>query len=129
MNEPPRQPVEEIIVPEDAASLRLDRFLSLVFSDFSRSFLQRAIGEAKGEATRTSHMIKVVKALVMKKHGDMSAAKAEVEALASPEYRQALDEDAAATTHYETLRALREAAALKIETWRSEQANYRAMKI
>jgi len=89
----------------------------------------REIGEAKAETIRASHMIKVTKALAMKMHNEMSAAKAEVEAYASTEYLAALERDAFAAGEYEKLRALREAAALKIDTWRSEQANYRAMKI
>lgn len=89
----------------------------------------RNVGDAKGETVRTSHMLKVVKALQMKQHNDLSAAKAEVAALASDEYRQALEEDAAASAHYETLRALREAAAMNCEIWRSEQATYRGIKV
>jgi hypothetical protein len=89
----------------------------------------REIGEAKAETVRASHMLKVTKALVMKLNNEMSAAKAEVEAYASSDYLAALERDAIAAGEYEKLRALREAAALKIEAWRSEQANYRAMKI
>ncbi len=88
----------------------------------------REIGDAKGEVIRTAHMIKVVKALEMKKH-DGTAARAEAEALASDAYQKAILEDALAVAHYETLRALREAASATIETWRSEQANFRSMKI
>lgn len=89
----------------------------------------REIGEAKAECNRASSMLKVTKALVMKMHNEMSAAKAEVEAYASKEYAAALERDAVAAGEYEKLRALREAAALKIEAWRTESSNYRAMKI
>lgn len=89
----------------------------------------RDLGAAKAETVRASHMLKVVKALEMKKHNELSAAKAEVEALASDAYQQALNDDAEAAAHYETMRALREAATMQIETWRSEQANFRSMKI
>lgn len=89
----------------------------------------REIGQAKAEMMRTGHRLKVVKALVMKQHNDLSAAKAEVAALASDEYKKALEEDAAASAHYETLRALREAAAMNCEIWRSEQATHRGMKV
>jgi len=41
----------------------------------------------------------------------------------------AANEEAEAAGAFEKMRALREAAALKIEAWRSEQANYRSMKI
>jgi len=89
----------------------------------------REIGEAKAETVRASHMLKVTKALMMKLHNEMSAAKAEVEAYASSDYLAALERDATAAGEYERLRALREAAALKIEAWRTESSNYRAMKI
>lgn len=89
----------------------------------------REIGDAKGEMERCSHMLKVVKALKMKQHNEMTAAKAEVEAYSSQEYQDALTADAMACANYEKLRALREAAALRIEVWRTEAANYRAMKI
>ena len=89
----------------------------------------RELGEAKAESIRCDHMLRVTKALVMRRHNEMSAAKAEVEAYCSSEYEAALLEDAKAAGEYEKMRALREAASMKIETWRSEQANYRAMRI
>lgn len=87
------------------------------------------LGEAKAETIRASHMLKVVKALRMKHDNEKPVSHQEREALASEEYREALERDALAAGEYEKLRALREAAALKIETWRSEQANYRALRI
>ena len=87
------------------------------------------IGDAKAETIRASHMLKVVKALSMKVHNEKPISHQEREALASEEYRAALERDAVAAGEYEKMRALREAAALKIEAWRSEQANYRALKI
>lgn len=89
----------------------------------------KEIGDAKAEAVRASHMIKHVKAIAMKAHNDLPVSQQEREALASEAYRVALEDDAMAAGEYEKMRALREAAALKIETWRSEQANYRAMRI
>jgi hypothetical protein len=53
----------------------------------------------------------------------------EREALASDAYMNAMGNAAEAAGAYEHMRALREAAALKIEVWRSASANYRAMKI
>ncbi len=96
--------------------------------DFLRNNARR-IGDAKGEVIKCAHMLKVVKALEMKKHSELSAAKAEVEAVASEAYQRALIDDAMAAADYEMLRALREAAAMTIEIWRTEGANYRAMKI
>ena len=87
------------------------------------------IGEAKRRAVKADHMLKHIRALAMKHSGEQSAAAQEREALASVEYLTAIDDTAKAAGEYETMKALREAAALKIETWRSASANYRAMKI
>lgn len=88
-----------------------------------------AIGEAKREAVRAEHMLKHTKAMAMKLAGETSAAAQEREAFASEQYVAAIDRTANAAGKYEEMKALREAAALKIETWRSASANYRAMKI
>lgn len=87
------------------------------------------IGEAKRQAVLTAHMVRHVRALEMKKHSDMPVSAQEREALSSERYRDACLAEAEAAGAFETMRALREAAALKIEAWRSEQANYRSMKI
>jgi hypothetical protein len=88
-----------------------------------------AIGEAKRQAVLSEKMSKHVKALEMKKHNDMPVSAQEREACASDAYKRALYAEAEAAGEYEKMRALREAAALKIEAWRSEQANYRSLKI
>ena len=87
------------------------------------------MGDVKAETVRAGHMMKVVKALTMKEHNDKPVSHQEREALASPAYLAALERDAVAAGEYEKMRALREAAALKIETWRTESANYRSMKV
>lgn len=87
------------------------------------------IGEAKRRAVKADHMLKHVRALAMKHSGEQSAAAQEREALAGAEYLTAIDDTANAAGAYEKMKALREAAALKIEVWRSASANYRAMKI
>lgn len=97
----------------------------------ARTFLRnsaRELGRAKGECTRAGHMLKVTKALLMKKHNELSAAKAEVLALSSPEYLKALEADAKATAEYETLRSLREAALIDIEIYRTESATLRSIR-
>ena len=88
-----------------------------------------AIGEAKRQAVLTEKVCKHVKALEMKKHNQLPVSAQEREAYASDAYQRALYAEAAAAGDYEAMRALREAAALKIEAWRSEQANFRSMKI
>jgi hypothetical protein len=87
------------------------------------------IGAAKKDAYFSDGLVKHVKALAMKRHNDMPVSAQEREALASEEYRVALLEAAVAAGEYEKMRSLREAAASKIEVWRSASANYRAMKI
>jgi hypothetical protein len=86
------------------------------------------MGAAKERLVRAEHMLKHIKALEMKRH-DLPVSAQEREALASKAYREAIEEEAKAAGAYEVMRSLREAAALKIEAWRSEQANFRAMKI
>lgn len=89
----------------------------------------KQIGAAKEKSIRAGHMLKHVKALMMKQFNEMPVAAQQREAEASDAYRKALEADAIAAGEYETLKSLREAAALKIEVWRSEQANFRALKI
>lgn len=89
----------------------------------------RDLGLAKERTVRAGHMLKHVEALMMKASEEKSAEARKADARCSERWLKAVEEDAIAAGEYETLRALREAAALKIEAWRSEQANFRAMKI
>jgi hypothetical protein len=88
----------------------------------------QAIGAAKERMVLTSKMREHVLALEMKKH-DGSAAAQEREAKASDKYKEAIIDEAKAAGAYEYMRALREAAAAKIEAWRTEAANFRALTI
>lgn len=87
------------------------------------------IGAARAEMIRAAHMVKVTRALQIKRFNDLPVTRAEIEALASDTYLEALEADAVAAGEFEKLRALREAASMKIEAWRSEQATYRAMRV
>lgn len=87
------------------------------------------IGEAKALAVKTEKMVKHIKALVMKQHADLGIGAQEREAYASDIYCNAIDAEASAAGKYEKMKALREAAAMKIEAWRTASSNYRAMKI
>lgn len=87
------------------------------------------MGDAKEAAVLTDGMIKHVKALEMKKHNELPVSAQEREALASTAFLEALIKSAKAAGEYEKMKSLREAAAAKIEVWRSASANYRAMKI
>lgn len=89
----------------------------------------RELGSAKARMVKAGHMLKHIEALEYKLStaGSIEARKAE--ARTSDRYLAAITEDAEACGEYEMMRALREAAALKIESWRSEQATYRSMKL
>ncbi len=87
------------------------------------------MGKAKAEAVRAEHMLKHIKAMAMKLSGESAVSAQEREALASEQYVVAIDTTARAAGEYERLRALREAAALKIEAWRTASSNYRSMKL
>ena len=54
--------VDELTVGEETADLRLDKFLSLAFRDYSRSFLQRAIREGRvtlgGRSVKPRHLVR-----------------------------------------------------------------------
>lgn len=96
------------------------------------SFLRdnaRAIGDAKARAVRAGHMLRHIEALEFKLSDATSNDKRQADARSSDAYLEAINEDAMAAAEYEKMRALREAAAMKIEAWRTEQSNFRAMKI
>lgn len=88
-----------------------------------------ALGRAKARAIKAEHMVKHIEALEMKRSDAKSNDMKKADARISAAYLAAILEDAEAAGEYERLKAMREAAALKIEAWRSEQANYRAMKL
>ena len=80
-------------------------------------------------------MKKVVLALEKERHNELPLGRAEAKAYASRAYQAALAAAAAANRcvpctegDYERLKSLRQAAAIKIEVWRTANANYRAMK-
>jgi hypothetical protein len=89
----------------------------------------RDIGAAKARVVKAGHYIRHVEALEYKASTASSIEGRKNDARTAQAYLDAINEDAEAAGAYEVLKALREAAALKIEAWRSEQANYRAMKI
>jgi len=86
----------------------------------------RERGRCKGALVRAGHMRKHRKALMMKQFNELPVSAQEREAYASDEYVAALTEEAEAAAAYEHILALCEAAALKVEIWRSQSANSRA---
>lgn len=89
----------------------------------------KTIGAARERLIRSEHMVKVVKALEMKRYGILPVGAQEREAVASDPYLRAVNEEAMAAGDYERLRALRVAAEARIEVWRSMSANVRSMKL
>ena len=85
-------------------------------------------GRAKARLVRAGHMIKHIEALETVA-GEGSMALRQAQARASKRYLDAIEEEAKAAGAYEEMRSLREAAAMLVETWRSEQANYRAIRV
>ena len=87
------------------------------------------IGEAKRQAVKAEHMVKHTRAVAMKISEQPSIGAQERDALASGQYLNAIEVAAEAAGKFETMKALREAAALRFEVWRSSSANYRSMKL
>jgi hypothetical protein len=96
--------------------------------DWLRDFAP-VIGKAKERTVLAGHMLKHIEALLSKASDEKTVDAKKNDARTDKRYVEAIREDAVAAGEYERLKALREAAALKIEAWRSEQANFRAMKI
>ncbi len=88
-----------------------------------------AIGAAKERQVRTAQMVKHTRAITMKKHNSLGLGAQEREALADKSFLDAINEEAAAAGEYEKMKALREAAAMRLEVWRTMSSNVRSMKI
>lgn len=88
-----------------------------------------ALGAAKARVIRTGHWLKHVEALEFKASNATSNDRRQADARTSDAYLEAINDDAIAAGEYEKMKALREAATLKIEAWRSESATYRSMKL
>lgn len=85
-----------------------------------------AIGKARAERLYMEQWIKTVKATIQTEFGSMSVAGAEVVALSSPKYAEALAAYKVAIEQDERLRFLAAAAEAQIECWRSIEATKRA---
>jgi hypothetical protein len=88
-----------------------------------------AMGKAKERSVKAGHWLKHVEALEFKMSEGKSAEARKADARVSERFVEAITEDALAAGEYERLRALREAAALVIETWRTQSSNFRSMKL
>lgn len=89
----------------------------------------KALGEAAEEAKYREHMVKVVKALEMKKRNESAVNAQERDALTTKEYMDAIVADARATGALEAQKAYRKAAEAKIEAWRTMNSNLRGNKL
>lgn len=88
-----------------------------------------AIGRTKEASYRADKMLSHHKAMAMRLSGESGVTAQEREAYGSASYVEAIERAAKAAGEYESMKALREAAALKIEVYRTCSANYRSMKL
>ena len=96
--------------------------------DYLRDSAPLAAG-ARADRIYAEEYRKSLKALLMKEHiGDPVSAQ-EREAYADERYQRHLKDLRTAVFEDEKQRAMRVAAEMKIEAWRTQQANYRAMKL
>ncbi len=86
------------------------------------------IGEARRAMVKAERMLQHTEAIEMLRSDAKSADARKAEARASQKWLDAANEEAETAGHFETQKALREAAAMKVEAWRSEQASLRAVK-
>lgn len=87
-----------------------------------------AIGKAKERLVKAANMLKHIEALeFMKAEGSNDVRR--YSSRTAETYKEGIIEEAQAAGEFEKLKALREAASMVIETWRSEQATFRAMRI
>ena len=87
------------------------------------------IGQAKARAVKSEHMLKHVEALLFTGSDAKSAEARKADARTSEQYLDAINENASAAGELAKLYSLREAAAMKIEAWRTQESNFRAMKV
>ena len=87
------------------------------------------MGRCKERYVKAQKMTEHTEAILFLKSEQSSDMKRRADARASEKYLECVNEEAHAAGELAKMQALREAAALKIETWRSEQANYRALKV
>ena len=87
------------------------------------------LGKAKARADLASSKVKHVEALMFKASDETSNDKRTADARTSPEYVEAINEDAEAAGELAKLYALREAASTRIEIWRTQSSNIRSVKL
>lgn len=88
-----------------------------------------AIAQARAEMVFADEYRKSLKAMLMAESNLEANNAKETWAYAHPKYVEHLQEIKRTVLNYEKMRAMREAASMKIEAWRSMNANYRAIKV
>lgn len=88
----------------------------------------REIGEARARMVRAGHLVKHTEALLFLASDEKTVDAKKASVKASQRWLDAAEEEAIAAGEFEKIRALREAAALRIEAWRTEAASLRSVK-
>lgn len=86
-------------------------------------------GQARGRLVAAQYRVKRVEALLFLGSEAKTVDAKKMEVRLDARYTAATDEEAEAAAAFEVLRSQREAAIYRIEAWRTEQANYRGMKV
>ena len=94
--------------------------------DFLRDYAPK-IGQARGEVIRLEHRLKTVESFERLKSEAKTEAAKQADARTSKQYKETAEALAVATAEFETLKGLRDAAAMKIEVWRTMAANLRGL--
>lgn len=84
------------------------------------------IGRARGRMIKGEAMLRHIKAIEMTFSDSRTTAAQERDAYASDRYKSAIEELAAASMEFESLKAQREASVMVCEMWRSQRASERA---
>jgi hypothetical protein len=87
------------------------------------------MGQTKSRLVKAGHMVKHIEALLSMGSKEKSAEARKCDARCDPRWLDAINEEAEAAGEYEKMKSLREAAAARIEAWRTESSNVRSMKI
>jgi len=119
MAQPQQSPQYRSRIVEDDALAKALEFLRESASE---------IGKARARLIRAERMVEHTEALLIKMSNASSDQKRKADARTDERWIAATQEEAEAAGEWEKMKALREAAAAKIEAWRSEQANFRGMK-
>jgi hypothetical protein len=89
----------------------------------------QGIAKTRAERWRAEEMLKPTRALLMAEHAAKPVNAQEREALSDPRYQAAIDRAAAAIEADELNRARVKAAEMKVDVWRSQQANLRGARV